>query len=39
MGRKPVIEALHDKSLSFNKILLSERARGDEIDTLSLIHI
>ena len=35
MGRKPVIEALHDKSLSFDKILLSERARGDEIDTIT----
>ena len=34
MGRKPVIEALHDDSLQFDKILLSERARGDEIDTI-----
>ncbi len=35
MGRKPVIEALHDQSLSFDKILLSERARGPEIDTIT----
>lgn len=35
MGRKPVIEALHDQSLSFDKILLSEKARGDEIDTIN----
>ena len=34
MGRKPVIEALHDTSLNFDKILLSERARGPEIDTI-----
>ena len=35
MGRKPVIEALHDDSLTFDKILLSERARGAEIDTIT----
>jgi len=35
MGRKPVIEALHDTSLIFDKILLSNRARGDEIDTIT----
>jgi len=35
MGRKPVIEALHDPSLTFDKILLSERARGDEINTIT----
>ena len=34
MGRKPVIEALHDTSLRFDKILLSERAHGAEIDTI-----
>jgi len=34
MGRKPVIEALHDQSLRFDKILLSKRARGPEIDTI-----
>ena len=35
MGRKPVIEALHDESLRFDKILLSDRARGPEIDTIT----
>lgn len=35
MGRKPVIEALHDKTLTFDKILLSERAQGPEIDTIT----
>ena len=35
MGRKPVIEALHDDSLTFDKILLSEKARGPEIDTIN----
>ena len=35
MGRKPVIEALHDATLSFDKILLSERAQGAEIDTIT----
>lgn len=35
MGRKPVIEALHDASLTFDKILLSERAHGPEIDTIT----
>lgn len=35
MGRKPVIEALHDTSLRFDKILLSDRARGPEIDTIT----
>ena len=34
MGRKPVIEALHDATLAFDKILLSERAHGAEIDTI-----
>lgn len=34
MGRKPVIEALHDETLSFDKILLSESARGPEIDSI-----
>ena len=34
MGRKPVIEALHDDSLEFDKILLSGRARGPEIETI-----
>ncbi len=34
MGRKPVIEALHDDTLQFSKILLSERAQGQEIDTI-----
>lgn len=35
MGRKPVIEALHDASLEFDKILVSEKARGPEIDTIN----
>ena len=35
MGRKPVIEALHDQSLTFDKILLSDRAHGDEINTIT----
>lgn len=35
MGRKPVIEALHDESLRFDKILLSSKARGAEIDTIT----
>jgi len=35
MGRKPVIEALHDESLSFDKILVSTKARGPEIDTIN----
>lgn len=34
MGRKPVIEALHDDALTFDKILLSGNARGPEIDTI-----
>ena len=34
MGRKPIIEALHDQSLSFDKILMSGAARGPEIDTI-----
>ncbi len=34
MGRKPVIEALHDQSLRFDKILLSSRAQGPEIETI-----
>lgn len=34
MGRKPLIEALHDQTLTFDKILLSEKARGPEIDTI-----
>ena len=34
MGRKPVIEALHDDSLIFDKILLSNRAHGPEIETI-----
>ena len=34
MGRKPVIEALHDQSLRFDKILLSGRAQGPEIETI-----
>jgi len=35
MGRKPVIEALHDASLTFDKILISSKAQGDEINTIS----
>lgn len=35
MGRKPLIEALHDETLTFDKILLSDRARGDEINTIT----
>lgn len=35
MGRKPVIEALHDTSLSFDKILVSQQAKGPEIDTIN----
>jgi len=34
MGRKPVIEALHDQTLSFDKILVSDKAQGPEIDTI-----
>lgn len=34
MGRKPVIEALHDQTLAFDKILVSDRASGAEIDTI-----
>jgi len=34
MGRKPLIEALHDTSLTFDKILISTTARGPEIDTI-----
>lgn len=34
MGRKPVIEALHDQTLSFDKILISKSAHGAEIDTI-----
>ena len=35
MGRKPIIEALHDSSLTFDKILLSGSAHGPEIDTIT----
>lgn len=35
MGRKPLIEALHDDTLQFDKILLSSKARGPEIDTIT----
>ena len=35
MGRKPVIEALHDQALSFDKILVSQSAKGPEIDTIT----
>ncbi len=35
MGRKPIIEALHDDTLTFDKILLSESAHGPEIDTIT----
>ena len=35
MGRKPVIEALHDTSLTIDKILVSSRAHGPEIDTIN----
>lgn len=35
MGRKPIIEALHDESLVFDKILLSGSAHGPEIDTIT----
>lgn len=35
MGRKPVIEALHDRTLQIDKILLSDKARGSEIDTIT----
>ncbi|MGI9604572.1 MAG: TrmH family RNA methyltransferase [Acidimicrobiales bacterium] len=35
MGRKPVIEALHDSDLEFDKILLSRNAHGPEIDTIT----
>lgn len=35
MGRKPVIEALHDQSLRFDKILVSQTAKGPEIDTIN----
>ena len=35
MGRKPVIEALHDQTLSFDKILVSQSAKGPEIDTIT----
>lgn len=34
MGRKPVIEALHDDELSFDKILLAKTAHGQEIETI-----
>lgn len=35
MGRKPIIEALHDESLTFDKILVATKARGPEIDTIN----
>lgn len=35
MGRKPVIEALHDDTLQFDKILVSSNAHGAEIDTIN----
>lgn len=35
MGRKPIIEALHDASLEFDKILVSGSAHGGEIDTIT----
>ncbi len=35
MGRKPIIEALHDDSLTFDKILISGKAHGPEIDTIN----
>ena len=34
MGRKPVIEALHDGSLTIDKVLLATNASGPEIDTI-----
>ena len=35
MGRKPVIEALQDSTLEFDKILLSSSANGPEIATIN----
>jgi len=35
MGRKPVIEALHDETLEIDKVLISSRAQGAEINTIS----
>ena len=35
MGRKPIIEALHDDTLRIEKILVSESAGGPEIDTIT----
>jgi 23S rRNA (guanosine2251-2'-O)-methyltransferase len=35
MGRKPVIEALHDDSLTIEKILVSDKAHGPEIQTIT----
>lgn len=35
MGRKPVIEALHDATLEIDKILLSSSAHGQEIQTIT----
>lgn len=35
MGRKPVIEALHDASIVIDKILVAQSASGPEIDTIT----
>jgi 23S rRNA (guanosine2251-2'-O)-methyltransferase len=35
MGRKPIIEALHDNSLTIEKILMSDKAGGPEIQTIT----
>ncbi|NNC81846.1 MAG: RNA methyltransferase [Acidimicrobiales bacterium] len=35
MGRKPVIEALHDESLEIDKVLISSKAQGAEINTIA----
>lgn len=34
VGRKPAIEALHDRSLTIDKILVATSASGPEIDTI-----
>lgn len=35
MGRKPVIEALHDDRLQIEKVLISTKAQGDEVNTIT----
>jgi 23S rRNA (guanosine2251-2'-O)-methyltransferase len=35
VGRKPVIEALHQSTLTIDKVLLAESASGPEIDTIT----